>query len=246
MDTIKTILTICSIIFGLSIFIYCASFIHAVWCRISWRKEPIPWKDFNPFLILRDSLNTGSNNDVLVSVIFLFIIAVGLVNIVLESSLASTKIGSFYEEPEYKEEYEAILYIDEKPIFCIATIDKRIDDRNPRYFISEIALPYGHSEYVDAEYDPEDDFAEICLGEWGWRYKLTLKDPATEDSYKMLENEVVSNYGEFCGSKGSDKFHLLDCQNVKNISPQNLIYFESEKEADALGYTMCSICADRY
>lgn len=145
---------------------------------------------------------------------------------------------------KYTENYDAILYIDEKPVFCIVAIDKRTDNGRSNYWITEISLPYGHSEFVDAEYDPDQNYVNICLGDWGWDCNLTLGEPATSLSYTMLKNEVVSNYGELCGSRESDTYHLLDCQYAKNIKPQNLIYFENQQEAEVLGYSFCSICVE--
>lgn len=162
----------------------------------------------------------------------------------------------FFDKTEYPQDYEAILTIDDKPIFCIVTLDKSDEyveyahgERTKRitvYTITNVSLPYGHSKSVEAKYDKENNTATVSLGEWGNSYKLTLKGPADSTSYDVLKNEIVSNYGEFCGSKESDKYHLPKCKYAKNIGPENLVYFASQNEAEALGYTFCATCADRY
>jgi len=46
----------------------------------------------------------------------------------------------------------------------------------------------------------------------------------------------------FVGSKNSDKYHDPDCQWAQKISPQNLVEFEDETEAEAAGYAPCKVC----
>lgn len=232
MSSLKTVLLLCSCLSVLFLFGYCISFFRALFFRLSPRKEPIPWKDFNPFYGCQSSLDF---------IILLAIIA-GFFNIFLSSFCASTKIGSFYEKSSYKERYEAYVYADDKPIFCIATVYKD----GATYSISEISMPYGHSLYVDERYDPDDKSSTIFIGDNGWHCKITLKEPASSSSYTTLKNEVVSNYGEFCGSKYSDIYHFNKCGYVKNIKSKNLVYFDTEKEAEILGYQMCSVCRDLY
>lgn len=229
----KTILNGCTAIFAFAVFCYCAAFVIALWHRVR-HKEKIPWDQLNPSSLLHGP-----------RIMLLVILIVGLINAILSQALASTKIGAFYEKSAYTENYNAILYIDEKPIFCIVAVDKQTDGGKSNYWITEVFLPYGHSEYVDAEYNSDKNYANVSLGDWGWDCSLSLGEPATSLSYTMLENTVVSNYGGLCGSKESDTYHLLDCQHVKNINPQNLVYFESQQEAEVLGYTFCSTCTKR-
>lgn len=232
MSTLKTVLLLCSCLSLLFLFGYCVSFFRALFLRLSSRKEPIPWKEFNPFYGCQSSLD----------LIILIAIIAGFFNIFLSSFFASTKIGSFYEKSSYTEHYESYVYADDKPIFCIATVYKD----GATYSISEISMPYGKSQYVDDIYDPDDKNSIIYLGDNGWRCKITLKEPASSTSYTALKNEVVSSYGEFCGSKYSDIYHFDKCGYVKNIKSKNLVYFETEKEAEILGYQMCSVCRDLY
>lgn len=232
MSTLKTVLLLCSCLSLFFLFSYCASFFRAVFLRLSPRKEPIPWKDFNPFYGCQGSLD----------LIILIAVIAGFSNIFLSLFYASTKIGAFYEKTSYKEHYDAYVYADDKPIFCIATVYKD----GATYSISEISMPYGHSQYVDEIYDPDEKSSTIYLGVNGWRCKITLKEPASSTSYTALKNEVVSNYGAFCGSKESDSYHFVNCKKAKNIKAENFVYFESEQEAEILGYQMCSVCSDRH
>lgn len=237
MSILKSILNACSYIFEISIFLYLYAFLHVIWNRVSWRKEPIQWAEFNPIRMLR--------NPTISKCILSAILVIGLINIVLSHLFESNEIGAFYEKSEYTEKYEATLYIGKKPVFCIATVDKWKDEGKSNYLITEVSLPYGHSEYVYGEYDIKERRAKLYFGECGWDCYITLKEPATSTSYTILENEVVSNYGLFCASKDSDTYHFQGCMFLNNIKPQNLVYFENEKEAEVIGYKICSICADR-
>lgn len=155
----------------------------------------------------------------------------------------------------YPKDYEAHFEIEGKTVFCVATLDCSSDyveyahgnwsKIETTYKITKLSLPYDRFAYVDAIYDKKQNRASISLGEWG-EYSVTLGSPADEKSYDILRDEVVSTHGEFCASKKSGKFHTLKCKYAKSIGAQNLIYFLSEKEADAFGYTMCAKCAESY
>ncbi len=47
---------------------------------------------------------------------------------------------------------------------------------------------------------------------------------------------------EFWGSKTSNKYHYPTCKWAKQISPSNLIKFESPQEAQKAGYIPCPVC----
>lgn len=167
------------------------------------------------------------------------ILIVGLINTICLFTCSSTRIGAFYEEEEYAETYEATLYINKKPIFCL--VDMYREDG--AYFIEEIRLPYGHSELLyEEEYKPKEEQNEIPLGNSSRSFKIILLNPATETSYDRLKHTIVSNYGMFCGSKNSDAYHIKNCRYVKSIKEKNLVYFETKQEADILGYLPCSVC----
>jgi hypothetical protein len=48
--------------------------------------------------------------------------------------------------------------------------------------------------------------------------------------------------GSLVASVNGTKFHALDCPGAKQISEQNKIYFTSEQEARAAGYTPAANC----
>jgi hypothetical protein len=47
---------------------------------------------------------------------------------------------------------------------------------------------------------------------------------------------------KFVGSKNSDKYHYCSCRYAKKIKKENLICFESKKEAQNEGYIPCGVC----
>jgi len=48
--------------------------------------------------------------------------------------------------------------------------------------------------------------------------------------------------GTFLGSELSDKYHSHNCRAAQKILPENEIWFSSEGEAQAAGYSRCGIC----
>lgn len=48
--------------------------------------------------------------------------------------------------------------------------------------------------------------------------------------------------GSYLGSIESDKYHDHECRAAKKILPENEIWFASEDEAKASGYSRCGIC----
>lgn len=233
MDIIKWSLNICSVFFAFVALYYCLFLIYSLGrrlfagARIDW-DEVLPWR--------------RNKTDKPTHPLLIIVLAAGVINCILSACLSSTEIGSFYEKSEYEETYEATLFIDEKPVFCLAEVYKS----DGRYVVVNVLLPYGNHEYTDNEYDPEEGSARLSLGDSDWDCTVVLNDPATDASYDMLNNVVVSNYGEFCGSKLSDMYHLLDCPHAKRINRENHIYFETREEAEILGFIFCSDCSDRY
>ncbi len=59
-------------------------------------------------------------------------------------------------------------------------------------------------------------------------------------------NEVVitdvATEKNFVGSKSGTKFHALTCPGAKQIKDTNKIYFATESEAEASGYTRAANC----
>lgn len=50
---------------------------------------------------------------------------------------------------------------------------------------------------------------------------------------------------KYVGSKESDKYHYPSCKWVEKILPENKIWFDSEKDARAVGYSPCGTCNPR-
>jgi methylphosphotriester-DNA--protein-cysteine methyltransferase len=48
--------------------------------------------------------------------------------------------------------------------------------------------------------------------------------------------------GKFCGSRESDKYHYPECRYVKEIKPENLVWFKDEYDAVRQGYRPCQVC----
>jgi hypothetical protein len=47
---------------------------------------------------------------------------------------------------------------------------------------------------------------------------------------------------KYVGSSKSNKYHYPTCEWAAKISPQNLVTFNSAKEALAAGYVPCKVC----
>jgi len=47
---------------------------------------------------------------------------------------------------------------------------------------------------------------------------------------------------KYYGSTKSDKYHKASCRYVKKIEAENLVMFESVKEARDAGYIPCKVC----
>ena len=174
--------------------------------------------------------------------ILIVLFIVGIVNAVLSLFFTKNEIGAFYEADEYFADYEATVSVNSCAVPCVATISKYGDD----YYIYEIQLPYGRSQYAgDAEYDARSNYARVDIGyDLQWEGSLSLAHPATSESYSRLTNYSRPSSSEFCASVDSDVYHLKDCYYVQNIVHNNLIYFDSDLEAEILGFEVCSVCHD--
>lgn len=247
MQDIKLILNLSTLLFEFAVFSYAWGFISMSWNFVRY-KEPFNISELNFFKHIMEVLRSGK----LLKIVFVFCVLVGGVNLLLSNLYSNTKMGSLYEASEYDASYEALIYINGTPSFCIADISRRVDyeedargnyEREYNYWIEEIHLPYGNTEYIGDIYYPDDDINTYSLGEWGYSCDLVLREPVTDISYKLLEAEIVSSYGDFCGSRNSTIYHLLDCPTARNISDSNYIYFSDIIEADILGYSACKLCA---
>jgi len=184
------------------------------------------------------------------SCILAFVIVAGTINMILTQALSSTQIGAFYEKSTYQETYEATLYLNDKPIFCLVDMRREIaedvDSRgriktDPCYWLDHIYLPYGKSAPLNSEYEPgHRNYIEL-LGD-GQIAEITLERPKTETAEERLKAEVITAYGPYCASKEGDLYHYRGCGNTKRIKVENMIFFESEYEAAVFGYTPCDRC----
>lgn len=170
--------------------------------------------------------------------IILFI--VGVANAVLSLFFTKYEIGAFYEPDEYSADYEATVSVNSCTVPCVATIQRY----SGRYYISNIQLPYGRKQFVDdADYDVQSNYARVELGyDLQWECSLSLSRPAASESYSRLANYSRPSGSKFCASINSDMYHSKDCYYVQNIARDNLIYFDSNLEAEILGFEACSVC----
>jgi hypothetical protein len=47
---------------------------------------------------------------------------------------------------------------------------------------------------------------------------------------------------KYVGSKNSNKYHYPTCRSAQKIKPENLVTFNSAKDAQAAGYVPCKVC----
>lgn len=68
--------------------------------------------------------------------------------------------------------------------------------------------------------------------------------PDTPKNTNSAGKERRSNWssGAYLGSTESDKYHDYECRAAKKILPENEIWFSSEEDAQAAGYSRCGIC----
>lgn len=65
---------------------------------------------------------------------------------------------------------------------------------------------------------------------------------AIVDSMKGEEPETGDQTGTYTGSTESDKYHYPTCRHSLKILEENLIWFDTEEEALAAGYSPCGTC----
>lgn len=205
--------------------------LRAVYRRVRYR-QPILWSEFNPF--------AGVHS--LSGAVLPAVLVIGLLNLIGMGFFSKEEIGAFYEKPSYQADYDALLKIDKgADIFCIATIEPCYGE----YRVVKISLPYGKTQFPeDANFDKDDDKISLSLGYEWWDCDLVLDGLASENSYTILDSYVVSNYGDFCASMESDTYHLAKCRYIKNIKDENLVYFQSKRDAEVLGYSFCKTCRE--
>lgn len=51
-----------------------------------------------------------------------------------------------------------------------------------------------------------------------------------------------SLHAQYVSSRSSDKFHRLDCRYVREILPENKVYFYFREDAIDAGKSACKVC----
>lgn len=244
---LKTFLTGCSYLFGLSFIFYMMAVVQVVYHRKDYGLDTLSkvLHEISPLRLYWDWLKEC--DDPLTfppAKMFLFILPaleiLGLVYAILCFQCSEPKIGAFFEKDEYVQDYEATLQTESSKIFCIATVERT----DGKYYITQIQFPYGHTrECFWDEYSEIKNRAEVYIETSDIQlYEISLGDMATATSYAYLETYIVSNSGKYCASRNSNKYHLETCPQVKNINSSNLIYFKSRQDAEVLGFYACDTC----
>lgn len=239
MDSLKTILDVCSGLLGLFLFCYIGGNVMWLYEKIR-RKTPQP-PPINPFSALRALVG---KNDVVYMLAGLVLVA-GFVNEIARINFTSNEIGAFYERKNYSESYEALIYPHDElseNIPCIVDLDKNSDEGRSTYTIYAVNFPFGKTSYVDRVYDPNSQEHYIGLGFFSIPCRIELVDIADENSRQQLKNCNIANYGQYCADKSSTLFHRTDCWRVTSIDTKSLVYFHSPREADVIGFMGCKDC----
>lgn len=234
MEQLQTWLALFSVFFIFTFIGITLQLLRAVYQRIRY-SQPILWREYNPF--------AGVHS--LSSAVLPAILVLGLLNLIGMTFFAKEEIGAFYEKSSYQANYNALLKIEGgTTVFCIATIER---EEGYPYHVVKLSLPYGKKQFPDeSSFAKDDDYIFLSLGRNGWRCELALDDLASEKSYVVLDSYVVSNSGDFCASIESDTYHAVECRYVKKIKRERLVYFQSERDAECLGYEYCKTCREHY
>ena len=68
------------------------------------------------------------------------------------------------------------------------------------------------------------------------------QEPVQETPADPVEQPPVKSTGVYVGSIDSDKYHIPGCRHAEKILPENEIWFDTEEEAAAAGYSPCGTC----
>ena len=164
------------------------------------------------------------------------------------------KLINLYENREWRESYEAYIVPTEYEslkIYCIIDVIQ-----NPRRtLISELHFPFGHSQFCDSSYRSDDDYYDwkrcdnyvnIHSDYDTYEVQVVLDNIATQESYEELDSLYERGIGEAYASKNSDVFHIRfsksDCPHGKTIEGKNKIYFYDHRDAEIMGFRICSWC----
>lgn len=211
-----------------------------------------------PILIVLYLLRQNKNKNKSRLLAFL-IFSIGLGNGIAQYIFSSNRIGAFYERDSYySEKYEAYIYNsafqNDNYVFCIATIshDRGVTltwENGPHcflydnYFLEKLELPYNRTRDETFTFYPDGKYG-IAIEHMYPSFALEITDIASESSYDILNNEILSTDGKIIASINGDVYHHENCQHIKQIKPQNCVRFNSEIEAQFYGYDACLHCID--
>jgi len=66
--------------------------------------------------------------------------------------------------------------------------------------------------------------------------------PTNASGKETLSQPIMAPKQNFVGSKSGSKYHKLSCPGAKQIKDTNKIFFATEVEAEASGYTRAANC----
>jgi len=84
--------------------------------------------------------------------------------------------------------------------------------------------------------------ANLIGGAWQAAGEPTVQEIRARGSTPVKSKPEVAGEGNLVGSRNSTVFHYPDCRYAKNISPDNLVYFESALDARRNGRRQCRSC----
>ena len=84
--------------------------------------------------------------------------------------------------------------------------------------------------------------ANLIGGAWQAAGEPTVQEIRARGSVPVKSKPELVQEGNLVGSRNSNVFHNPDCRYAKNISPDNLVYFESALDARRNGRRQCRSC----
>lgn len=94
------------------------------------------------------------------------------------------------------------------------------------------------SEALDLSVSWDNDTSTVALTTG----TVAPQEPVQETPEDTVEHPPVQSTGVYVGSVDSDKYHIPGCRHAEKILPENEIWFDTEEEASAAGYSPCGTC----
>ena len=94
------------------------------------------------------------------------------------------------------------------------------------------------SEALDLSVSWDNDTSTVALTTG----TVAPQEPVQEAPEDTVEQPPVQSTGVYVGSVDSDKYHIPGCRHAEKILPENEIWFDTEEEASAAGYSPCGTC----